>query len=302
MATVTSLPAATSNSSIKPTRAMTHPLRDPKGNGGKRKIKKGEPFDPEELSRRLTEHLTEQKLKAEQRREARALKAAALAQQNVYHHVPAVAALAFERTTTPEAMRQVHKLSKPVIKAQLERPSLEEAAPRQPFTNLQRTQAMDQANLEREMLRNRNQFQWDHDMEEAAHADIERDLYRPPQRTFTSEFAHLRGRHKKGAPRPLSTGDVCWDEDLPHIPTKSQVPLKPQNDGHDRHDWAQREEVGEIRKKERTSPFLRKMESSWILMGKKDKISPKQDIGNLGSLPDGHRKANFLALFKRHPS
>lgn len=62
---------------------MTHPLRDLKGNGGKRKIKKGEPFDPEELSRRLTEHLVEQKLKAEKRREARALKAAALAQQNV---------------------------------------------------------------------------------------------------------------------------------------------------------------------------------------------------------------------------
>lgn len=64
---------------------MTHPLRDPKGNGGRRKVKKGEPFDPEELSRRLTEHLVEQKLKAEKRREARALKAAALAQQTVSH-------------------------------------------------------------------------------------------------------------------------------------------------------------------------------------------------------------------------
>lgn len=62
---------------------MTHPLRDPKVDGARRKVKKGEPFDPEELSRRLTEHLLEQKLKAEKRREARALKAAALAQQNV---------------------------------------------------------------------------------------------------------------------------------------------------------------------------------------------------------------------------
>jgi hypothetical protein len=216
--------------------------------------------------------------------------------------VPAVAALAFERTTTPEAMRQVHKLSKPVIKAQLERPSVEEPSPGQPFTNLQRTQAMDQLNLEREMLRNRNQFQWDHDMEEAAHADMERDLYKLPQRTFNSEFTHLKGRHKKGAPRPLSTGDACWDEELPHIPTKPKGPVKPQNDGHDRHDWAQREEVAEAKKKERSSPFLRKMESSWILMGRKEKISPKQDIGNLGPSPEVHRKGNFLARFSRNPS
>ncbi|KAL5324175.1 hypothetical protein ACEPPN_008719 [Leptodophora sp. 'Broadleaf-Isolate-01'] len=302
MITVTTLPAAASNPSIKPTRSMTHPLRDLKGNGGKRKIKKGEPFDPEELSRRLTEHLVEQKLKAEKRREARALKAAALAQQNVYHHVPAVAALAFERTTTPEVMRQVHSLSKPVVKAHMERPSLEAPVPGQPYTSLQRTQAMDQANLEKELLRNRNQFQWDHDMEEAGHADMERDLYKPPQRTFNSDFAHLIGRHKKGAPRPLSTGDVCWQDDPPHVPTKPKGPLKPQNDGNDRHDWAQREEPAETRKKDRTSPFLRKMESSWILMGKKEKISLKQDIGNVGPSPEGNRKGNFLARFKRHPS
>ena len=213
-----------------------------------------------------------------------------------------MAALAFERTTTPEAMRQVHKLSKPAIKAQLERPSLEETAPGHPLSSLHRTQALDQANLEREMLRNRNQFQWDHEMEEAAHADMERDLYKLPQRTFNSDFAHLKGKHKKSAPRPLSTGDVCWEEEPPHIPTKPKGPVRPQNDGHDRHDWAQREEVGEIRKKERTSPFLRKMESSWILMGKKEKLSLKQDIGNLRPSPEGHRKGNFLALFKRHPS
>lgn len=212
-----------------------------------------------------------------------------------------MAAQAFERTTTPEVMRQVHTLSKLVVKSHLERSSLDASAPGHPFTSLQRTQAMDQAMLEKEMLRNRNQFQWDHDMEEASHADMERVLYKPPQRTFNSDFAHLEGRHAKGAPRPLSTGDV-WQEELPHIPTKPKGLPKPQNDGLDRHDWAQREEVAEIRKKDRTSPFLRKMESSWILLGKKEKISLKQDIGNLGPSPEGNRKGNFLALFKRHPS
>lgn len=288
---------------IKPTRSMTHPLRDPKGNGGRRKVKKGEPFDPEELSRRLTEHLAEQKLRAEKRREVRAAKAATLAQQNaaVYHHVPTVAAAAFERTTTPDVMRQVHKLAQPAIKAHLELLSLEDPLPGHPITSLQRTQAMDQAILEKEMLRNRNQFQWDHDMEEAAHADAERDLYKSPQRTFNSEFAHLRGRHKKGAPRPLSTGDVCWDEEEPSIPTKPRGPIRPVNDGNDRHDWAQRDDA-EARKKDKTSPFLRKMESSWILMSKREKVSLKQDIGELASSAEGNRKGGFLARFKRHPS
>ncbi|KAL2073376.1 hypothetical protein VTL71DRAFT_10700 [Oculimacula yallundae] len=298
MATVTTLPGAAKNPLIKPSRSMTHPLRDPRGNvGGRKSVKKGEPFDPAELSRRLTEHLTEQKLRAERRREARALKAAALAQQDVYHHVPAVAALAFERTTTPDAMRQVHTLSKAVVNSHMKKPSLDA-----PLPSLQRTQAMDQVMLEKEMLRNRNQFQWDHDMEDANYADMERDLYRLPQRTFNSEFAHLKGTHRKGGPRPLSTGDACWQDDMPRVPVKPKGPLKPQNDGNDRHDWAQREEVVEQRKKERTSPFLRKMESSWVLMGKKEKISPKQDIGNPDSPPEGHRRGNFLALFRRHPS
>lgn len=62
---------------------MTYPLRDPKANGARKTVKKGEPFDPEELSRRLTDHLADQKLRAERRRDARALKDASLAQQNV---------------------------------------------------------------------------------------------------------------------------------------------------------------------------------------------------------------------------
>jgi hypothetical protein len=293
---------------------MTHPLRDPKGNGQKRKVKHGEPFDPEELTRRLTAHLIEQKAKQERRREARAAKAATAQQDTVYHHVPKVAATAFERTTTPDAMRQVHKLAQSAIKAHLEQLTIDDPLPGVPVTSLKKTQAMDQAMIERDLLRNRNQFQWDQAMEEAAEADVYRDVYKPPQRTFIDEFAHLRGGHVQKNTRPLSTGDVFSEDDDAHATTKTKPKPKPAGyDGNDRHDWAQRDDEAESgRKKEGPTLFLRKKESSWILLGKKSPKSPKQDkddgtaaIGDFGSSPpDGNKsgKARFLARFKRHPS
>jgi hypothetical protein len=286
---------------------MTHPLRDPKKDERRKRVKQGEPFDPEELSRRLTAHLAEQKLKAERRREARAAKAALAQTNGVYHHVPKVAAAAFERTTTPDVRRQSHKLASPAINAHLEKLSLEDPHPGQPPT-LQQTQAIDQAILERQILLNRNQFQWTHELEEAAEADMERELYKPPQRTFHSEFAHLTSGHKRSSSRPLSTGDLFWEEEETQPPPLSKPKPKPGPVAKDRLDWAQRDEAEVTKKKERTSPFLRKMESAWIL-SKKEKVKQDRDeavagIGDHGSPPDGSKgiRGSFLARFKRHPS
>jgi hypothetical protein len=287
---------------------MTHPLRDPKKDERRKRVKQGEPFDPEELSRRLTAHLAEQKLKAERRREARAAKAALAQTNGVYHHVPKVAAAAFERTTTPDVRRQLHKLASPAINAHLEKLSLEDPHPGQP-PSLQKTQAIDQAILERQILLNRNQFQWTHELEEAAEADMERELYKPPQRTFHSEFAHLTSGHKRSSSRPLSTGDLFWEEEETQPPPPPKSKPKPGPVAKDRLDWAQRDEEAEVtKKKEWTSPFLRRMESTWIL-SKKEKVKQDRDeavagIGDHGSPPDGSKgiRGSFLARFKRHPS
>ena len=284
---------------------MTHPLRNPRGNGnyGRRRIKEGEPFDPEELSLRLSAHIAEQKLKTQLRREARATKAATAQKTSVYHHVPKVAAADFERTTTPDGMRHIHKLSQPAAKAHLEHLKLDDGVHGSVVTNLQRTQALDQAVLEKEMLRNRNQFQWDRVMEQAAEADMDRDLFKPTQRTF-NEFAHLKGTHEKHGPRPLSTGDMFTEQEEVQTRTKPKVA----HDANDhRNDWAQRDDDMESRKKDKSSQPLKKKESSWILLGRKEKSPKDKDeavagIGGLGSPPDGGRKANFLARFKRHPS
>lgn len=293
---------------------MTHPLRDAKkpSSDRQRRIKTGESFDPEELTRRLQAHLISQKIKSEKRREARALKAAA---QNSYHHVPATAALSFERTTT-----QAKPMGKMVLMGKGGRGSgeLERERDRGVVTLLQKNVAMDQAMLDAHLLRNRNQFQWTTEMEEAAEVDEERDIYKVPQRTFNGEFGHLIGsshqhhqQHKKNVPRPLSTGDLFWEENdegasPPPTTKQKKVVMKPQHEivNEHRNDWAQRDDEVERRKKEKKdgSPFLRKMESSWMLMGKKEKKD--EGIAGFGSSPpDGKgAKGSFLARFKRHPS
>jgi len=156
---------------------------------------------------------------------------------------------------------------------------------------------------------NRNQFQWTHELEDAAEADMERELYKPPQRTFHSDFAHLTSGHKRNSSRPLSTGDLFSEEEETQTPPPPKVKPKPGPVAKDRLDWAQRDEEAEVtKKKERTSPFLRKMESTWIL-SKKEKVKQDRDeavagIGDLGSPPDGSKgiRGSFLARFKRHPS
>jgi len=158
-------------------------------------MKKGEPFDPEELSRRLKAHLSQQKIEAERRRLARA----AAQQKALYHHVPSGAAAAFEKTTTSEGLRQVHRLSQPALK-QLDGLCLDDSVPGRPLkTILQRTQALDQAAAERDTLRNRNQFQWTHGMEEAAGVDNERGIYKPPTRSFDAYVFLLKLMRKLGA-------------------------------------------------------------------------------------------------------
>lgn len=317
---------------------MTHPLQKPPPNVLKaQQSKQGEPFDPEELSRRLQCYLINQRLKAEQRRNARAAKAAAdfaaaekaanIAaleskdsspdQENVYHHVPKVAASSFSRTATPDPMRQIHKLAQPVALAQMENPTHEESGePR--VKSLKQTQAIDQATAEKEALRNRNQFQNTKAMGEAAEVaaevDARRDVYKSPQRTFMGEFSHLLPRHDRKTTRPLSMGDVLEDDEpLALTRTRTRTSRKSKANGFDmneRTNWAQQDESAESKSTKKETSTVRRKPSSWILLGRRSpKLEKEKDeavagIGETGSPPDGSKSAKlgFLARFKRHPS
>lgn len=290
---------------------MMHGFRDPRastGRTGKRKPKHGQPFDPEDLTRRLTLVLEDQKVKAERRRAARAARVASTHQDGMYRHVPTVAAAAFERTTTPDTLRQVHKLARPAARAHFEVLPTENPQPVHGTTALQKTQAVDQVMVEREMARSRNQFQWSPEMEEAAEADQSRDLYRPPQRTFTTHL--LSGQ---GAARPMSTGDILSEDDELSAITRSKTRTVV-FDANDRNNWVQREDSSELesgsQKREWSAPFLRKKQSSWIMRVTREKSTRRdKDEGTVGSgdscsPPDINKsgKTRFLDRFKRHPS
>lgn len=281
---------------------MTHPIRDQRSSVSKRRAKQGE-FDPEELCRLLTAYLAEQKQRAERRRHARNTSYTADHQDVSYHHIPLVAASAFERTAT-SGQANFHKASQLTLKTHQDGPYINPQA-----TNLQKTQALDQAAIERALLRNRNQFQWTREMEQAAEVDSDRGVYKPVRRTFNLEFSHLRKPRDKEVERPMSTGDV-WDEEQ-HIPIQARPRPKPTFEG--RNDWAQQDDVisrGKTLVKEK-SMFLRRTESIWLMKGKKDRINiirqDKNEVeacsGDLGSPTDGSKggKSSFLARFKRQP-
>lgn len=305
---------------------MTHPLQKPATNATKcQQAKPGEPFDPEELSRRLQLYIVNQRIRTEQRRSARVAKAyadfaaenptsdvsvgaknASSSQEKGYHHVPTVAAAAFARTATPDPMLKVHKLSEPVVRAQMEQLVFDE--PAGAVKTVKEVQALDQALLEKEMLKNRNQFQRNQVMKDAAKVDIYREVYKPPQRSFMGEFSHLLpGHHDKKTQRPLSTGDVLEDDDALTLTRTKRKSKPPGLDMSERNNWAQQDEP-DIKSPKKETPVRRKP-SSWILLGRRSpKLDKEKDeaVAGVGeaSPPDGSKSAKFgfLARFKRHPS
>jgi hypothetical protein len=296
---------------------MTHPLRDPKGRTQKRRVAvQSSPIDPVDLSRRLTQHLEEQKARALKRRELAIQKEREAA--GVYHHVPSVAASSFERTATPDALGKIHRLAAPAVKCHFQDAKMEPSSVggrQAPSTLLKINQMKDQMVVDREMLRNRNQFQWTHGMEEALVADLERDLYKAPQRTFQHETSHVRIRHSAKAARPLSTGDIFSEEEgdeVKKIGVVGNLKLrgKAANEqiARDRHNWAQRDDEsgnGQI-KKQRSSLFLRKKDPGPLVVVKKEKVGTiteegGEESGNAEVVSPSTRKG-FLSRFKRHPS
>ncbi|ESZ93947.1 hypothetical protein SBOR_5650 [Sclerotinia borealis F-4128] len=252
--------------------------------------KKGQPLDPDDLSRRLKAHLAQQKALAEHRREARASETT-----GVYHHIPQVAALSFENTATPDKLRQVHKLSEPALK-NLRYLTIDEGVGgigyeyQKPRTILQKSQFLDHETAERTMVRNRNQYQWTAALERAAELDAERDVYKCPRRTFNSDAPAV---HKNRAvQRPMSMGGFLpWG--------KKEEPKEPKRERNDRHDWTQRDEYAKRSLKERVGPLL----SLKLRKGKvHDGSGEDKSRSPVKSLVSPSIRASFFWRFKISPS
>jgi hypothetical protein len=296
---------------------MTHPLHDARAGSSKprQKPNKGEPFDPVELSRKLNAHITEQKIKAEQRRVSRAAKGALEENCGGYRHVPKVAAAAFERTTTTvDSKDKMHRFSKTALKTQMELLRKDEPIPIKAVTvrplqhtvSIKKHEALDKARTSRDLIANGGRYQWSHDVEEASEQDSNLERYNP-RRNFNDELAHLKGTHRKNV---QSVGDLCWDElESSTMPFNKPQPMReevPAYTAHDRPDWLEREDSVIVQKKKnRASPILKRMESSWLLISKKEK-KHDEAIAGLDSPEDKgtttFTSRKFLARFKRQTS
>lgn len=249
---------------------------------------------------------------AEQKKEAELRRAKAIAKkkekEKAYHHVPKVAAAAFERTATQIPMAEkegrkkyVHKLGQIALKHYVE----ENGRPTSGSFNLQKTLAMDQARMQRDLVGDRNQFQRTRHLEDAAKLDKERNLNKLTQRTFGADYLDVP--QTALCSRPLSIGDFNWEEDLDasdplfHNKPKANAPLIPIV--NERQDWEQCDQIPvEVRRsvKERMSPLLRKTDSMWTLRSRKE---PKPDvlpeISCSAATGDIKQKRTFFGLFKR---
>ncbi|KAG9248195.1 hypothetical protein BJ878DRAFT_77405 [Calycina marina] len=268
-------------------RTITHDSR--KEPSKQRPTKKGEPFDPDDLTRRLTAHLLTQKAAQAKRRSQRR----SLDRSSTYHHVPTVAAAAFARTTTPDALRQVHRLSQPVLRC-LE--GLEKQT--KLGGGVHAHELMDERVVERERVRLRNQWQGGLMMEVAGAVDGARDVLRKPTRTFR-EFAHLATTVRKSVhERPRSEG---YGDEAPVTLVRARTRS---HFGFDRrNNWTQLDDEREQKRGIMERAGLKKRDSMWVM---KSKIEKRENEGADSPLPTSKsRKNSFLARFaiiKRQPS
>ncbi|KAM3066767.1 hypothetical protein ACMFMG_011837 [Clarireedia jacksonii] len=281
MASVAVKTSSTERPILNPQRSMTHPFRESKANGCPSRSKKRQALDPEDLSRRLALHLSEQR---------RLARARVTEEHGPYHHVPQVAGVNFESTTTPDKMRQLRKLVQPAFK-NLEVLRFNERVHGKPATLLQRPKAMDLATAERNHLRNRHQHQWTTAIERAAELDNERGIYRFPQRTFETDIGPFVRRTRQ-MPRPMSLGDMLWERGEENCEERKR-------DRNDRQDWSQSDE-NEVNVRRKIRDLVTP------LLALKTKMSKGQDNGismatGLVAAEEGHnvRRASFLARFKR---
>ena len=235
-----------------------------------------EPFDIDELCRRLKiQELRQQEREERRRRRAQEHqeRQGQMAQQ--YHHTPRVAALDFTRTATPDLMgkKDAHRLSRAVLDRYKHGLGARDPAHPEQVTAGNLADALEAARLEMERVADRNHFQRNRDLEDAAQRDKERDINKPTKKDFEPSPHHPPVHNESKHQRSFSVGGAEWEHIKGPLPV-SKATSKPGPQWEDHHDWAQRDEHLADRRRslmDRVSPFLRKTESVWLLKHKKER-------------------------------
>ncbi|KZF19988.1 hypothetical protein L228DRAFT_250409 [Xylona heveae TC161] len=285
--TVATLQAQSSSTSAFPHRSHTHPLHN---TGPGRRVKKGEPFDPAELCRRLEQH-RKQDEEARRRRSERAEKYAAKQQpqqpSQPFRYTPQYAAADFAATSMPDPVthESVHILARPVIDRFRSRPTVKE--PQHGFSPSQLSARLEAVQADMDSNAERNQFQRTRILQDAANRE---------------EKQGNSPRHSRQIDeRPLSMGDLDLAQLMPKQHRSHYVP--PAND---RPNWAETDECEEHHKLhhlfERIQSFGGNLSDS--TSKRSSKAIGKDRLGKLVSPPvqqrePARRRSSIMGLFKK---
>ncbi|KAI1003342.1 hypothetical protein K3495_g4861 [Podosphaera aphanis] len=217
-----------------------------------------EPFDPDDLSRRLTALLVEQKSTADKRREA--VKSVAEAEeidQTKYCQALQEAAIVLDEDRILESRRITQKLPELLIKdkQKLER-KLEASKSRQPSHILS---TANHSRGKRDRIFSRGDYDWDHDLEYKHAEDFQREINPTTKLGFPSRFKFTKSR---SSTRSNNTKDISWGSS-----DTSKDSEKNRFERHHRQNLLLCRDAP--RNKGRTSPLLKRIETNWSLMSKK---------------------------------
>lgn len=251
-----------------PARWSVHATSHEPSSSRKSKVKKEEPFDIDELCRRLEVQLRRQGVQEERRRQRAREKQA---KQQQYHHTPQFAALDFARTATPDgfAKKDIHTLSQPVLQRHKEGQGSKAITNPGPLSASKLVHALEVARSDTGTASDRNQFSRTRTLEEAARVDRERHIDKPLQRDFENPSLTVHEETESKTERSFSEGHNVWDHVDGLLPSKP--PAKAAYRSEDHPDWAQRDECARDRRrsfKDRVSPLLKRTESIWGMKGK----------------------------------
>lgn len=279
------------------------------------KNKKGEPIDPDELSRRLQTYLTQQKMRVEERKQRAAYKAA-------HGHSPPNGRYSSTKKHNTQNLQPVAQPEE--SKESKSRPNSFGAekenngyhhVPSQAATQFQRTttqdplrsihalsqpavqyhleqvkvpdttnrasmQVINNLQAERAAIRNRNQFQLTKSMEEVNLIDDARGVHGPEYEKMRRSF-------------------LAEDDETPVLAQRPKSKIVLDMSGRDK--WAQEDEKTK-------EAVIKRKPSSWIMLRKKSfRVDKDEAVSGVGgplspSSSEGKSAKNFLSRFKRHGS
>ncbi|SZF03974.1 unnamed protein product [Blumeria hordei] len=221
--------------------------------GKKRVSKQNEPFDAEDLCRRLTAHIVEQKAKTEKRRESRGISMGTheedsrvnICNSTKYSVAPESPITQPQVRSSHEAIRVPHKGFRGVTHQKIYSKGNNKS---------EKYRGNDQHDTHRRIIRHHNLHKRDQALESWQDECLKGGTYHPMEHAYSKSTCD--------GPGASDDGEIYWQS------TNRSHKMKGSSRGRRNIGWLKRGNNGG-KDKGTSSPLLKRMETSWILMIKK---------------------------------